>query len=64
MLLMMAAELVATGAWEMFWFQGLSAENRFELSSEPRAVGMGIARSENKRTPTYTHPDRETILEL
>ena len=51
MLFMMAAELVATGAWEMFWFQGLSAGNRFEPSSEPRAVGMGIAMAQLKTKP-------------
>jgi hypothetical protein len=64
MLFMMAAELVATGACEMFWFQGLSAGNRFELSSEPRAVGMGITRRQSKRTPPYTPPHRETIVGL
>src|ERR1035441_6683907 len=51
MLLMMAAELVATGAWEMFWFQALSAGNRFELSSEPRAVAIGIAMAQLKTKP-------------
>lgn len=59
--LMMAAELAATGDPEMFWFQGLSDGNRFDPSSEPRAVGMGIARSQIERTPTYAPVGRETI---
>src|SRR5664280_1069658 len=51
MLLMMAAELVATGAWEMFWFHGLSAGNRFVPSSVPRAVAIGIAMAQLKTKP-------------
>jgi len=50
---MMATELVATGAWEMFWFQGLSAGNRFDPSNEPRAVVIGINRIQLKtKLPT------------
>src|ERR1700690_4029370 len=51
MLLMMAAELAATGAWEMFWFHGLSAGNRFVPSSVPRAVAIGIAMAQLKTKP-------------
>src|SRR5664279_176341 len=51
MLLMMAAELVATGACEIFWFQGLSAGNRFVPSSVPRAVVIGIAMAQLKTKP-------------
>ena len=51
MLLMMAAELVATGAWEMFWFHGLSAGNRFVPRSAPRAVVIGIAMAQLKTKP-------------
>src|ERR1035441_6853060 len=65
MLLMMAAELVATGAWEMFWFQGLSAGNRFELSSEPRAVAIGIAMAQLKtKPPTNCILHQQAILRL
>src|SRR5664280_362926 len=51
MLLMMAAELVATGACEMFWFHGLSAGNRFVPRSVPRAVAIGIAMAQLKTKP-------------
>ena len=64
MLLMMAAELVATGAWEMFWFQGLSAGNRFVPRSVPRAVGISMARSKLESSPKYIPSRRETILGL
>src|SRR2546426_6941174 len=47
--LMMASELVATGAWEMFWFQGLSAGNRFVPSNEADVFVAGIARIQVKR---------------
>src|SRR5262249_18169512 len=59
---MTAAELVATGAKEMFWFQGLLAGNRFELSNEPRAVAIGIARMQPNRIPlTHQLPDHPSI---
>ena len=51
MLLMMAAELVATGACEMFWFHGLSAGNRLVPRSVPRAVAIGIAMAQLKTKP-------------
>jgi hypothetical protein len=41
---MTAAELVATGACEMFWFHGLSAGKRFELSKEAEAFVSDNAR--------------------
>jgi len=44
----MAAEFVATGASEMFWFQGLSAGKRFELSNAPEVFVMDIAKIEAK----------------
>src|ERR1022692_3240650 len=51
MLPMMAAELVATGACEMFWFHGLSAGNRLVPRSVPRAVAIGIAMAQLKTKP-------------
>ena len=48
MLLMIAAEFVATGAWEMFWFQGLSAGKRFVPRIEAQAVESGRARMQAK----------------
>src|ERR1035437_7759005 len=51
MLLMMAAELVATGACEMFWFHGLSAGNRFVPRSVARAVVIGIAMAQLQTKP-------------
>jgi len=44
MLLMIAAEFVAVGAWEMFWFQGLSAGKRFEPSYAAETLEIGITR--------------------
>jgi hypothetical protein len=40
--LMTAAEFVATGACEIFWFHGLSAGNRLDPSSPAEALVMGI----------------------
>src|SRR5690348_12012311 len=57
---MMAAELVATGAWEIFWFQGLSAGNRLEPSREPRAFGIDVVRNRSRKRPTQS--PIETLL--
>src|SRR5947209_10124746 len=44
---MMAAEFVAAGAWEMFWFHGLSAGKRFVPSNEAEAFESGIRSEEH-----------------
>ena len=56
---MMAAEFVAAGAWEMFWFHGLSAGKRFELSKEAEAsVG------ENSKIQVATNAIRTNRLQV